>query len=130
VTDLATLTPPDLHHRLHQGTAWLSYGDDGRLHRIDLDQMTDDHRARVTALLRQRAHQLHAAQRAYHLRQIKTGRDVHQHLHDVAVLDRTPPAVWLDETPLMRRLRQLTPDQPPAPRRRRWLPARLLRGRA
>lgn len=105
-------------HRLHQASTWASWGDNGRLHVQRLNDMPPHHRRSVLAWLRHRAPQLHAAQLQYHWREVNRGRDYAEIVSDIARLHRTPPGVWLDQTPLVRRLAELVPGaHQPAARR-------------
>lgn len=114
----------DLVAALHQDEHWTSRdGDDLVTHR--LDDMHDRHRGTVLAWLRARALELHRRQHDEHVASVARG----EHPHDVLVLiadhGRLDPYVWLEETPLVRRLVQLQGHQPRPERRRRLLPARL-----
>jgi hypothetical protein len=120
-------TPPDLHTKLQQEVSWYSWDDAGYLHRQPLERMTDRHRRSVITYLRDRAGELHDHHRRALQRELATGRDYAELVSALAQHGRTQPELWLDETPLMRRLRELSPDQPPGERRRRWLPARFRR---
>lgn len=116
--------PPDLHEKLQQDNAWYAYDNAGHLHRRPLHQMSDRHRRAVITYLRDRAAELHEQHRLALIRRLN-GQRYNELVSALVVHGRAVPETWLDETPLMRRLRELSPDQPPAPRRRRWLPARF-----
>jgi hypothetical protein len=93
----------------------------------DLD---DRHRRNVLRYLRRNAVLVWANHRALlrtrHMRQQIDDPTFRQRL---AHLDATPAPEWLEDTPLVRRLVQLSPPLPRPPRRRRLLPARLTGGR-
>jgi len=124
--DLTLVTPTRL--TLLDTAHWLI--DEGRAI-VAVDQLSDSHRRNLLAWLRARA---------AHLAQDQDGFDYRLYLLGVLSADRyiarqrdrraVPPEMWLEETPLVRRLVALTTaDQAPQPpRRRRFLPPRL-RGR-
>lgn len=113
---------PDVVALLGQAVIWRSYGDEGQLVTLYVDDMAPAHRARVLAHLRSRAHQYrdNAADRIT-LRERMGYLDHAEWIAALRKLDRQPAEMWLEEQPLVRRLVQLTPRQPS--------PARGLLGR-
>jgi hypothetical protein len=113
---------------LDQTDHWCAWGDEGRLVRLRLDDMTVAHCRRVLAWLRAHADQLHSDRIDVLARLRRSGELTDtEFAAEVATLEATEPAVWLEETPLVRRLVQLTPAEPRPARRRRLLPRRWWR---
>jgi hypothetical protein len=111
-----------------QADHWCAWGDEGQLVRFRLDDMPLAHRRRVLAWLRSHADQLHGQQLDLLSRLRRRGQlSDDAFANETATLEATEPAVWLEETPLVRRLVQLTPAEPRSVRRRRLLPRRWWR---
>lgn len=112
-----TIAEPGFAHLLHQADHWATRDDADRLVRIRLDDMSPAHRARVLAWCRNNAEFLHTRAldmaTRLHRRGVTTAEEFARH---VAELQDVPPPVWLEETVLVRRLTQLTPRRPLAPR--------------
>lgn len=126
VDDPHVLADADVVTLLRQATYWRTRDRDGALELVRLDELDPGHLARILAWLRGRATQLReqaAGQLAAHW---KAGRlDDHDFAAEHRQLGWSELAeVWLDDTPLVRRLVELAP-RPLAERRRRLLPARL-----
>lgn len=106
---------------------WLTRRD-GRLVPVRVDDMTPAHRRNLLAYLRRNADVMWAHQRQLTASYWQTGViDDATFAARVAHLDRTAAPVWIEDTALVRRLVALAPPAPPRERRRRLLPARLLR---
>lgn len=120
-----TIAEPGFTHLLYQADHWATWTG-GQFVRIRLDDMSPEHRRRVLAHLRAHAEFFHHRQLDTLTRLHRRGRLSDTELGDESrYLRALDPAVWLDDTPLVRRLVQLTPAPPAAPRRRRFLPWRL-----
>lgn len=121
-----TIAEPGFAHLLHQADHWATWNDGGQLVRIRLDDMSPAHRARVLAWCRNNAEFLHTRAldmaTRLHRRGVTTAEEF---ARDVAQIQDVAPAVWVDDTALVRRLVQLTPTPPAPPRRRRLLPRRF-----
>lgn len=111
-------------------THWLGRDPDtGRLRLYRAEDLSDPHRRHVLRWLRQRADELHERSLREADRQHQLGAiDDTEHARLIAPLRDVEPAAWLEDTPLVRRLLELSPPHPRPARRRRWLPTRLLRG--
>lgn len=109
---------------LDQASYWQAKGDEGQLVRLLLDDMTDDHRSRTLAWLRQHAEQMQDHRRDIVARLHRRGLlDAAAFAAELRYLDALDPHVWLEDQPLVRRLVQLVPRPAPRPRRgllRRW----------
>jgi hypothetical protein len=124
---MTVLARPDVVTRLHQETYWASRHPHGHLVQRRLDDMNERHLTAVLTWLRAHAEQLHRDQIQLLLREWRRGVDRAEIEVDIAHLQRAVPAMWLEETALVRRLVQLAP--PPPPRRRRRLLTALRRHR-
>ncbi|MDN5859952.1 MAG: hypothetical protein L0H84_15160 [Pseudonocardia sp.] len=121
--DLLPIERHDLTRILQQAIIWRSYSDHGRLTTHYIDDMSERHRRRVLAWLRAHADMLRDFHADHLTHRQKLGAiKLDQWSAQLAALDATTPAVWLDEQPLVRRLADLTPREP-QPRRgllHRW----------
>lgn len=113
---------------LRQSTYWRTRGPDGHLEVIRLDSMSWDHQRRALAWLRAHADQMRHHEARTLGGAYKAGRIEERDLcSGIAWLRWGTPAVeWIEDTPLVRRLVQLAPPEPVAPKIRRRLPARLM----
>jgi hypothetical protein len=117
---------------LDQADHWHAWGDEGQLVRLRLDDMTPTHRRATLAWLRGHAELLHAQRKAIVGRLYKRGElDDVEFADELRYLEALDPAVWLEDTPLVRRLVQLVPREPVRPPRvlTFGLARRLHRGR-
>lgn len=117
----------DLVLGLQQAAVWVARGDQGRLVTRRLDDLPHAHVVAILAWLRARALDLHDRQHADLVGLVARGRQPDDVMRLVAAHSRHDPHVWLEETPLVRRLVQLAGPPPKTERRRRFLPARLRR---
>lgn len=121
-----TIAEPGFAHLLHQADHWAMWTDSGTLVRVRLDDMSPDHRRRTLTWLRGHAEFFRTRQLDTIARLYRRGRlSEREFADDTARLEALDPHVWLDDTALVRRLVQLTPAAPVAPRRRRRLPRRF-----
>lgn len=124
VDDPTELVDAGITTLLRQQTYWRTHG--SHLELVRLDHLTPDHIARILNWVRDRATQLRERAAAQLTASWKAGilSDYDFAAHHRALGWDQPAAVWLDDTPLVRRLVELAP-RPPAERRRRLLPTRL-----
>jgi hypothetical protein len=113
---------------LDQAEYWCAWGDEGQLVRLHLDDMTTAHRRRVLDWLRAHAEQLHTARLDVLARLRRRGQLTDaEFAAEAAALEAIAPVVWIEDTPLVRRLVQITPPPPRPARSRRFLPRRWWR---
>lgn len=104
----AVLDPPIGPRLLHQASIWRAYDDTGQLRTVFLEEMTPAHRTRVLALLRDKAPDLLAMEkRSVSRLHFQHEICLDQYVEAMAALEATTPAVWIEEQPITRRLRQL-----------------------
>lgn len=124
------MPPEDTASALCNSTSWLARASDtGRYVLRDVADLEPDHQRRILGWCRAHADQLHWMARKEIDRRFKHGEIGFAHRAELMRPLRCDPAVWLEDTALIRRLVQLVPTPPPSPRRRRYLPARLTGGR-
>ncbi|MBN9108607.1 MAG: hypothetical protein J0I34_07470 [Pseudonocardia sp.] len=118
-------------HALLQSHSWITRDPDTReLHLIDLDAMTPSHRAHLLDWLRRNAHVMRGhVHRSINQSQRWGAITWVERAELIRDLEVHPPEVWIEDTPLVRRLVQLEPPAAPRRERQRWLPQRLRRNR-
>lgn len=98
----------------------------GHLEPVRVDDLSERHRRNLLAWLRAHPELLAATQRRVYVQLHRAGAmSTPDFARVLDWLDAQDPHVWLEDTALVRRLVDLTPPEPRAPRRNRHLPRRL-----
>lgn len=118
---MTMLDTVDGAHLLHQAATWRTYGDNGQLRTVYLDEMTPGHRLKVLAWLREHAVELLDAEKTAVARQWRRGASTDaDYAYAITALEAASPEMWIEEQALVRRLCQLG-ARPPTLRRRGFL---------
>lgn len=113
---------------LDQTCWWWAKTPTGELYPIQLEEMTVEHRRALLAWLRRHAAVMHAHQARTNASLWQSGLIDDTELgRRMRALRSVAPQVWLEDTPLVRRLVQLVPRDPAPPRRRSRRLTALLR---